>query len=61
MEVRRLVLVTFLGLVAFSAFEATFSLLAEARFNLSESSTYALFFLIDSDWSSYRAGRSTRS
>ena len=42
----RLVLVTFVSLVAFSGFEATFSLLAEARFNLSESSTYGLFFLI---------------
>jgi dipeptide/tripeptide permease len=40
------VLVTFISLVAFSGFEATFSLLAEARFNLSESSTYGLFFLI---------------
>jgi multidrug resistance protein len=46
MEVRRLVVVTFVSLVAFSAFEATFSLLAEARFNLSESSTYGLFFLV---------------
>jgi multidrug resistance protein len=45
-SVRRLVLVTFVSLVAFSGFEATFSLLAEARFNLSESSTYGLFFLI---------------
>ena len=44
--VRRLVLVTFVSLVAFSGFEATFSLLAEARFNLSESSTYGLFFLV---------------
>ena len=46
MDIRRLVLVTFVSLVAFSGFEATFSLLAEARFNLSESSTYGLFFLI---------------
>jgi multidrug resistance protein len=45
-SVRRLVLVTFVSLVAFSGFEATFSLLAEARFNLSESSTYGLFFLV---------------
>jgi predicted MFS family arabinose efflux permease len=45
-DLRRLLLVTFIGLVAFSGFEATFSLLAEARFNLSESSTYGLFFLI---------------
>ena len=43
---RRLVLVTFLGLVAFSGFEATFSLLMEARFNLSESATYGVFFLV---------------
>jgi len=42
----RLLLVTFVSLVAFSGFEATFSLLAEARFNLSESSTYGLFFLV---------------
>jgi dipeptide/tripeptide permease len=40
------VLVTFVSLVAFSGFEATFSLLTEARFGLSESSTYGLFFLI---------------
>src|SRR5438874_8431219 len=45
-DVRRLVLITFLGLVAFSGFEATFSLLMEARFNLSESATYGLFFLV---------------
>ena len=45
-NVRRLVLVTFLGLVAFSGFEATFSLLAEARFDLSESATYGIFFLV---------------
>jgi multidrug resistance protein len=45
-SLRRLVLVTFVSLVAFSGFEATFSLLAEARFNLSESSTYGLFFLV---------------
>lgn len=45
-SVRRLVLTTFVSLVAFSGFEATFSLLAEVRFNLSESSTYGLFFLI---------------
>src|SRR5262249_37636822 len=34
------------SLVAFSAFEATFSLLTEARFSLSESATYFVFFLI---------------
>ena len=45
-RVRRLVLVTFVSLVAFSGFEATFSLLAEARFDLSESATYGLFFLV---------------
>jgi MFS transporter, DHA1 family, tetracycline resistance protein len=45
-SLRRLVLVTFVSLVAFSAFEATFSLLCESRFNLSESSTYGLFFLV---------------
>jgi predicted MFS family arabinose efflux permease len=45
-DVRRFVLVTFVSLVAFSGFEATFSLLTEARFNLSESATYGLFFLI---------------
>jgi multidrug resistance protein len=44
--VRRLMLVTFVSLVAFSGFEATFSLLAEARFHLSESSTYGVFFLV---------------
>ena len=43
---RRLILVTFLGLVAFSGFEATFSLLVESRFDLSESATYGVFFLI---------------
>ncbi len=45
-ELRRLVLVTFVSLVAFSGFEATFSLLTEARFDLSESATYGVFFLI---------------
>src|SRR5205823_8119958 len=45
-SLRRLVLVTFVSLVAFSGFEATFSLLAEARFGLSESGTYGLFFLV---------------
>ena len=44
--VRRLILVTFTSLVAFSGFEATFSLLTEARLDLSESATYAVFFLI---------------
>lgn len=41
-----LLVTSFLGLVAFSAFEATFSLLADERFGLSESSTYAVFFAI---------------
>jgi MFS family permease len=45
-ELRRLVLATFVALVAFSGFEATFSLLTEARFNLSESATYGVFFVI---------------
>jgi MFS family permease len=45
-SLRRLLVVTFVSLVAFSGFEATFSLLCEARFNLSESSTYGLFFLV---------------
>src|SRR3954467_11901122 len=45
-SVKRLLLVTFSSLVAFSGFEATFSLLAEARYNLSESATYGLFFLV---------------
>src|SRR5262249_17396544 len=44
--VRRLILVTFTSLVAFSGFEATFSLLTEARFDLSESATYPVFFVI---------------
>ncbi|MGH9188170.1 MAG: MFS transporter [Acidimicrobiales bacterium] len=42
----RLVLVGFVTLVAFSGFEATFSLLADVRFGLSESATYGVFFLI---------------
>ena len=37
---------SFLSLVAFSGFEATFSLLADDRFGLSESATYAVFFAI---------------
>jgi DHA1 family tetracycline resistance protein-like MFS transporter len=43
---RGLVLVSFLGLVAFAGFEATFSLLTEERFGLSESATYAVFFAL---------------
>lgn len=42
----RLIVVGFVALVAFSAFETTFSLLAEARFGLTESATYAVFFVI---------------
>jgi multidrug resistance protein len=45
-DLKRLLLVTFVSLVAFSGFEATFSLLTEARFDLSESATYGVFFLI---------------
>jgi multidrug resistance protein len=43
---RVLVGVAFLGLVAFSAFEATFALLTRARFGLSEPRTYDIFFVI---------------
>ena len=42
-DVLRLAAVGFLALVAFSAFEATFALLGERRFDLSESSTYVVF------------------
>ena len=41
-----LLVASFLSLVAFSGFEATFSLLADDRFGLTESSTYAVFFAI---------------
>jgi predicted MFS family arabinose efflux permease len=41
-----LLLVTFLGLLAFSAFEATFALFAEGRLRLGESSTYSVFAAI---------------
>lgn len=41
-----LLIAYFLGLVAFSGFEATFSLLADERFELSESATYAVFFAV---------------
>jgi multidrug resistance protein len=41
-----LLLVTFLGLLAFSAFEATFALFAEGRLGLGESSTYSVFAAI---------------
>jgi MFS transporter, DHA1 family, tetracycline resistance protein len=43
---RSILLASFLSLVAFSGFEATFSLLADDRFGLSESATYAVFFAI---------------
>mgnify|MGYP000362535566 CR=1 FL=1 len=43
---RGLLVASFLSLVAFSGFEATFSLLADDRFGLSESATYAVFFVI---------------
>jgi MFS transporter, DHA1 family, tetracycline resistance protein len=43
---RTILVASFLSLVAFSGFEATFSLLADERFGLSESSTYAVFFAI---------------
>lgn len=41
-----LLLVTFCGMLAFSAFEATFALFAEGRLDLTESSTYAVFAAI---------------
>ncbi len=41
-----LLVASFLGLVAFAGFEATFSLLTQARFGLSESATYGVFFAI---------------
>jgi MFS transporter, DHA1 family, tetracycline resistance protein len=40
----QLVLASFVAVVAFSAFEATFALLTERRFGLSESATYGVFF-----------------
>jgi MFS family permease len=42
----RLILVGFVSLVAFSGFEATFSLLVQDRFGLSESATYGVFAVI---------------
>ncbi len=42
----RLILVAFVGVVAFSGFEATFSLLAQERFGLALSSTAAVFAAI---------------
>ena len=41
-----LLLVTFIGMLAFSGFEATFALFAEGRLGISESSTYAVFAAI---------------
>jgi multidrug resistance protein len=41
-----LLLITFLGMLAFSGFEATFALFAEGRLGISESSTYAVFAAI---------------
>jgi MFS family permease len=41
-----LILVSFLGLLAFSAFEATFALFVEGRLDLGESSTYGVFACI---------------
>ncbi len=41
-----LIMASFVAVVAFSGFEATFSLLTKARFDLSESATYGVFFLI---------------
>jgi multidrug resistance protein len=42
-ELTRLALVAFMATAAFSAFEATFSLLGERRFDLTESSVFAVF------------------
>ncbi|MEJ5255297.1 MAG: MFS transporter [Acidimicrobiales bacterium] len=42
----RLIVVAFVGMVAFSGFEATFALLAERRFDLHISSTAAMFTAI---------------
>jgi multidrug resistance protein len=44
--VRSLVAVSFLSLVAFSAFEGTFALFGSARLGLHQSSTYVVFTLI---------------
>lgn len=42
----RLIILAFVGMVAFSGFEATFALLAEHRFGLTTSSTAAVFAVI---------------
>ncbi|MGI8662080.1 MAG: MFS transporter [Acidimicrobiales bacterium] len=41
-----LITASFVAVVAFSGFEATFSLLTKVRFDLSESATYGVFFVI---------------
>jgi MFS transporter, DHA1 family, tetracycline resistance protein len=41
-----LITATFVAVAAFAGFEATFSLLMKARFDLSESATYGVFFVI---------------
>jgi predicted MFS family arabinose efflux permease len=45
-EVVKLIVVAFLSLVSFSAFEASFALFGQRRLGLTESSTYAVFVLI---------------
>jgi multidrug resistance protein len=42
----QLLVASFVAVVAFSAFEATFALLTDQRFGLSESETYGVFFVI---------------
>jgi multidrug resistance protein len=41
-----LVLASFVAVMAFSVFEATFALLTDERFGLSESATYGVFFVL---------------
>jgi DHA1 family tetracycline resistance protein-like MFS transporter len=45
-EIIRLITVSFIGMIAFSGFEATFSLLTSSRFGLSLSATGAVFTVI---------------
>lgn len=45
-RILRLIILAFVGMVAFSGFEATFALLAEHRFGLTISSTAAVFAVI---------------
>ena len=45
-ELRRLAFVGFVTMLAFTAFESTFSLLGSVRFGLTEGSTAALFLLV---------------